>query len=182
VKHWPNVINGNLDKTARMKDALAMYDAVAKKYGSTGKPRVVGHSLGASIAQQVVRERPGSSGAGFNQGSSIFGSDKDLAKKCAGKQAPTVCKDFRQHRIGGDGVSASSTYYKTSNIQQTYKGNPESHQSLGPLGQVINPLKAHDMTNFTDPNSDFWSKAGLDAYYRKPTTNRNTKRRRRRGG
>lgn len=182
VKHWPNVINGNLDKTARMKDALAMYDAVSKKYGSTGKPRVVGHSLGASLAQQVVRERPGSSGAGFNQGSSIFGSDKDLAKKCAGKKAPTVCRDFRQHRIGGDGVSASQTYYKTSNIQQTYKGNPASHQSLGPLGKVINPLKAHDMANFTDANSDFWSKAGKDAYYRKPSTRNRTRRRRRRGG
>lgn len=180
VKHWPNVINGNLDKTARMKDALAMYDAVAKKYGS--KPRVVGHSLGASIAQQVVRERPGSSGAGFNQGSSIFGTDKELSKKCAGKKAPTVCRDFRQHRIGGDGVSASQTYYKTSNIQQTYKGNAASHQSLGPLGKVINPLKAHDMTNFTDANSDFWTKAGKDAYYREPLTRNSTMRRRRRGG
>ncbi len=169
VGYWPNVIKGDLSYTERMKQAIDYHDRVKKKYGVNA--RVTGHSLGGSIAQVVARER-GADGAGFNQGATLFGTDKELAGLCSKKKPPPICDRFVQHRIFYDVVSKSATKAKTSNRQFGYNRIPGT-----------NVLNAHFMSNFTDPKSQYWQTHRVRSIDEIQKEERGSRaRRRRRGG
>lgn len=144
-KYWPNIIKGDLARSDRLANSLATYDAVAAKYG--GKPRVVGHSLGGQVAKQVARERK-TTGAGFNVGSSIFGSDAEVADICKNKSTTeSICNNFVSNRIEGDIASVSEDDMGGIN-SKTYK-----------LASGFPVVNSHFMNQFLTPTGDYWNQA-----------------------
>jgi hypothetical protein len=129
---WGQIAAGKLDKdrTGRIDEAKSQYDKVLYKYGV--KPRVTGHSLGGTISQIISKDK-GAHGAGFNAGSSTVGGVQGAHK------------NFDLHRIHGDAVSGSSKFMNNANKVNNYR--PDKGK---------NAYESHLMTNFTNPDSDFW--------------------------
>lgn len=153
VSNWGQTLDGKMDTVDRTKWALKHYDRVAKKYGNN--PRTTGHSLGGNLSAWVVQNRENARGAGFNQASSLWGTDAEHAKKVAAGHSSG--DRFDTHRISGDAASWATQYTKTTKNHYTYKRN-KGATTAKELLYTVNPVQNHLMENFLQ-GSDFWTQA-----------------------